>query len=166
MSTALLVIDVQNYFVGRRDTNVPEKIAWHIKESDYDHVLFVKFRNLPESNFHTILNFTDVQASPETDIHATLQPFLTDTNVFEKTTYSALKTKACADYLEVNKVTELDLCGFCHDAGVLATAFEAFDLGYNVHIIDNLCGVGSVRDDLEPAAKAIINRSLRRGKTR
>ena len=98
MSKALVVIDVQKYFVVDRAANLPNKIAWHIKENDYDHVLFLKFRNDPQSNFHKLLNFSEVTKAPATDIHETLTEFVTDNNVFEKTTYSAFKAEKFVEY--------------------------------------------------------------------
>jgi len=162
MSKALVVIDVQKYFVVDRAANLPNKIAWHIKENDYDHVLFLKFRNDPQSNFHKLLNFSEVTKAPATDIHETLTEFVTDNNVFEKTTYSAFKAEKFVEYLKEHEVDALDLCGISFDACVLSTAFEAFDLGYEVNILDHLCSVSSISSELEDAAKIIVTRDLRK----
>jgi len=161
MKRALLIIDVQNYFVREKYFNLPQKIVWQIKETDYDQVYFVKFRNDPVSNFHKLLQFKDVTGSPETDLHEALVPFATPENTFEKTTYSALKNKELLQRLTDDQITHLDLCGVSLDAGVLATAYEAFDLGLAVNILENLCAVSSVRSELFTAAMEIIRRDLR-----
>ena len=161
MAKVLVVVDVQNYFVVEKAIGLPEKIAWHIRESNYDQVLFVKFRNDSDSNFHRLLHFDEVTNAPDTDIHSALHEFATKDNTFEKTTYSAFKTDTFAQHLRTHNVTEIDLCGISLDACILATAYEAFDLGYQVEILDNLCSVSSVRHDLEDSALTIINRNLR-----
>ena len=168
MKKALLVIDVQNYFVTEKALELPQKIAGYLEESssDYDAVLFMKFRNDSASNFHTLLDFTEAKESPATDLHETLLPFVTSDNVFEKTTYSALKSEALRAYLCDNKIEELDMCGVSLDACVLASAYEAFDLGFKVRVLENLCSVSSARDDLMPAALIVINRNLRKRENR
>lgn len=166
MSHALLVVDVQNYFVTGKAEGLPERIAWHIKESSYDHILFAKFRNDPASNFHQLLHFTEATTAPATDLHPAIAEFATPENTFEKTTYSALKAPGLLSYLETKDVTRVDLCGISFDACVLATAYELFDLGYQLTILDNLCSVSSVRDDLKEAAQTIVDRDLRRRELR
>lgn len=168
MKKALIVVDVQKYFAVEQAKDLPKKIVGYLTDSasEYDVVLFTKFRNDPSSNFHTLLNFTDVTQSPDTDLHDELLPFVTDENTFEKTTYSAMKSQELMEYLSEHNVRELHLCGVSLDACVLATAFDAFDLGYDVSVLDNLCSVSSARDDLVPAARTIINRDLRRKENR
>jgi len=45
---------------------------------------------------------------------------------------------------------------------VLATAYEAFDLGYKMRILEDLSSVASERQDYEDSAKVIIARNLKR----
>lgn len=161
MST-LVVVDVQNYFSVHKAKNLPAKIASHVRESDYEHVLFVKFRNVPESSFHRILDFTEVTGSPATDLHPDVADLATPETTFEKTTYSAFKCQPFVAYLQEHNIAEFDVCGVSFDACVLATAFEAFDLGYKANVLDTLCSVSSVREDLVAAAETVINRNLRR----
>lgn len=159
---ALIVIDVQNYFAVERAESLPEKIAWHIRESAYDHVIFTRFRNDPDSNFHRLLGFTEATQEPATQLHPALQEFVGEAVIFEKTTYSALKAPGLREYLDTHGVTELDICGVSMDACVLATVYDAFDLGYAVHVLEHLCSVSSDRHDYEDAAKTIITRNLTR----
>ncbi len=168
MKKALLVIDVQNYFVTEKAVGLPQKIAWYIEaeQDSYDAVLFIKFRNDPASNFHTLLDFKEVTKAPATDIHPDLASFATQENTFEKTTYSAMKSEALMQYLTANDIKALDLCGISLDACVLATAFEAFDLGYYVEVLDNLCSVSTARDGLMESAQMIIQRDLRKREDR
>ncbi|MEL6804250.1 MAG: isochorismatase family cysteine hydrolase [Bacteroidota bacterium] len=166
MANALIVIDVQNYFVHERAASLPAKIASHIQYGEYDHVLFTAFHNQTESNFHRILNFTDVMKSPAVDIHETLSEYVAAERLFVKDTYSAMKVPALSTYLETHAVDTIYLCGINIDGCVLATAFEAFDLGYDITVLENLCSVASVRNDYMDAAKLIIYRNLSRDRVR
>lgn len=162
MSKALVVIDVQNHFAVEKAADLPAKIADYIKRSNYDHVVFTLFRNDPTSNFHKILKFKKVTGPPATAIHPALLPFTNSKNTFEKLTYSAFKAPAFERYIRDNKVTELDICGINIDGCVLATAYEAFDLGFKVKILEDLSSVASDRQDYENAAKTIITRNLKK----
>jgi nicotinamidase-related amidase len=162
MKSALIVIDVQKHFAVEKAEDLPEKIKHHIENTKYDHILFTKLKNIPSSNFFKILNWKKVTHAPATDLHPLLAPFANGQNTFEKTTYSAFKSKAFTDYLIKHNVGEIFICGINIDACVLATAFEAFDLGYKFKIIEELCSVASMRDDYEASAKTIITRNLKR----
>lgn len=162
MKKGLLVIDVQNYFAVEKAAELPQKIAGYIRSSSYDEILFTKFRNAEGSNFRTILEYDEVAEAPATDIHPLIEEFANKDNTFEKTTYSAMKAPGLIKRLEESGIQEIDICGISMDACILATGFDAFDLGYKVAILDNLCSVSSVREDLQDAAKVVINRNLRK----
>ncbi len=157
-----MVIDVQNHFAVEKASDLPAKIAHYIDKSNYDHVVFTTFRNDPESNFHKILEFKKSIGPPATDLHPVLLPYTNKQNVFVKLTYSAFKASAFEKYIKKNQITELDICGINIDGCVLATAYEAFDLGFKVKILEDLSSVASFRDDYEAAAKTIITRNLKK----
>jgi len=162
MKNALVVIDVQNHFAVEKAAGLPQKILAHIKKVPYDFMLFTKFRNDPGSNFHKILGYKKVTGPPATDIHPVLRPLSNKSNTFEKVTYSAFKDARFVDFLQSNDIKELFICGINIDGCVLATAYEAFDLGYKMKILEDLCSVASFRDDYEQSAKTIIARNLKR----
>lgn len=162
MKSALVVIDVQNHFATEKAHDLPEKIAAHMKQSDYDYVLFTLFRNDPRSNFHKILHWYKAMDSPAIDLHPALQEFSHPQNTFEKLTYSAFKAPGFVKFLEDHNIEQLDICGINIDGCVLATAYEAFDLGYKMRILENLSSVASERQDYEDSAKTIITRNLKR----
>ncbi len=162
MKSALVVIDVQNHFAVEKAADLPKKIAKHIRQKKYDHVLFTLFRNDPGSNFHKILKWEKATSKPAIDIHPELAPFSNSKNTFEKLTYSAFKIPAFVDYLKRNNITQLYICGINIDGCVLATAYEAFDLGYDVKILEDLSSVASFRQDYEDSAKTIIARNLKK----
>ena len=71
--TALIIIDVQNYFVNEHTKGIPEKIAQFINENKFDFVLFTKFVNHEGSNYFKLLNWHKCLGSPDTDIYPTLK---------------------------------------------------------------------------------------------
>ncbi len=57
MKRALLVIDVQRYFLKRSPPDLSAKIANYIRSSSYDFVGFTFFRNLEGSNWEKSLGW-------------------------------------------------------------------------------------------------------------
>jgi nicotinamidase-related amidase len=160
MKTALLVVDVQSYFVKEAPDGFATKIADHISNSSYDFVGFTIFRNTYNSNFVKSLGWEDCQDEEDTKLANELSPFIstTDTNVFSlKYTYSAMQALDLQETLRQRGIEEIVLCGIDTDACVLATAFEAFDLGYKVNVLFDLC---HSTGNLTKEAKAIISRNI------
>ncbi len=85
---ALIVIDVQNYYVNAHTKDLPEKIAQFIDSNKFDFVLFTKFINKKNSQFFKKLYWKKCTQSPDIDIHQELSRFVNKDNVFEKSTYS------------------------------------------------------------------------------
>jgi nicotinamidase-related amidase len=63
------------------------------------------------------------------------------------------------DFLSQNKISKLFFCGLDLDACVLASAFEAFDLGFDFEIFYDLSG-SSAKTDIDNSAKQIIKHNL------
>jgi len=159
MKSALIVIDVQNYFVNEHTKSIPEKIARFIDKNKFDFVLFTKFVNYKGSNYFKLLNWGKCLGSPDTDIYPTLEKFVSGSNLFEKASYSIFKSKDFADFLKRNSISKLYLCGIDIDACVLASAFDAFDLGYDVEVLTDL-SLSHSGERLDKAALEIIKKNL------
>ncbi len=101
---ALIIIDVQNYFVNELTKLIPEKIVKHINKVDYDFIVFTKFINKKGSNYFKILNWEKMLSGKETEIHNSLIKFCDKKNVFAKTSYSIFKAKGLNEYLRKNKI--------------------------------------------------------------
>ena len=140
MKTALVVVDVQNYFANKHTTKIAKKISDFISEhrQDFDFILFTKFVNKDDSNYVKLLNWEKCFSSPDTDIPSEFSEFVDEDNVFIKTAYSAFKSKKFCSFLKMNNIKKLFLCGIDTDACIVATAFDAFDLGYEVKILKDL----------------------------
>lgn len=159
MKSALVVIDVQNYFVNEHTKDLPNKIRKYIKENDFDFLIFSKEVNNKDSNFIKLLNWQKMLSSPDTDIHPILSDLAKPNNTFVKSTFSVFKNKKFPDFLKKNKITKLYFCGIDIDACLLATAFDAFDLGYDFEILRDLSKSHHGKP-LDDAALKIIKKNL------
>jgi nicotinamidase-related amidase len=155
----LLVVDVQNAFIKPKAKDLPERIRQRIQENPYDHLLFTQFINRKDSNFVKLLNWTKAFDPPDTDIVSALAPYTNDENVFEKSTYSAFKSAKLLEYLRTHGITLIEVCGIESDGCVLATAFEGFDLGYEMVVLRDLMRSTSTLND---ATENIIKRNIDR----
>ncbi|MEK7665366.1 MAG: isochorismatase family cysteine hydrolase, partial [Patescibacteria group bacterium] len=135
-----------------------------ISENEFDFILFTKFVNREGSNFFKLLNWKNCVGSPDTDIHHSLEKFVAKDNLFEKASYSIFKSDRFDDFLKLNQITKLSLCGIDIDACVLASTFDAFDLGYKVEVLTDL-SLSHSGERLDNAALAIIKKNLVGGKS-
>ncbi|MEK7095884.1 MAG: isochorismatase family protein [Patescibacteria group bacterium] len=160
MKKALLVIDVQKYFLEKASKGLPSKIADHIKSSKYEFLAFTTFRNIAGSNWEKSLGWKKCQSDKDLELPKEFENLVTPDNIFEKHTYSALKSPdKLLEHLRRLKIEEIDLCGIDTEACVLATAYDAFDQGFKTNV---LFGLSYSRSGLGAAAKAIINRTIQK----
>ena len=160
MPRALIVVDVQSYFIQSTPEGFVAKIVKHIKNSSYDSLIFTVFKNNSNSNFVKSLNWNSCLKDSDIQLASELLPFISNdkNNIYEsKSTYSALKSSGLKSFLLKNNIDKLDICGIDTDACVLATAFEAFDLGYRVNILFDLC---FSTGELEQEAYKILRRNI------
>lgn len=157
--TALIILDLQNCFITDKTKFLPQKIKKHIETQKYDFIVFSKFINSESSNFVKKLNWNKYKKSPDIDFVNELYKIALKNHIFEKSTYSIFKAKKFANFLNQNKISKLFFCGLDLDACVLASAFEAFDLGFDFEILYDLSG-SSAKININNSAKQIINRNL------
>ena len=157
--TALVVLDVQNIFITDSNKLLPDKIKKHIETQNYDFIIFSRFINSENSSFTQKLNWKEGNHSPAIDIVPELSELALKNHIFEKSTYSLFKSKNVVTFLAERNISKLFFCGVDLDACVLASAFEAFDLGFEFEILVGLTG-SSAKDDLNVSAKHIIKRNL------
>jgi nicotinamidase-related amidase len=156
---ALIVLDLQNCFITNKTKNLPQKIKKHIKKQNYDFVIFSKFINAENSNFVKKLDWHRCKKSPESDIVGELSEIASQNQIFEKQTYSIFKSKKFVDFLRKNKISKLYFCGLDTEACVIASAFEAFDLGFDYEILYDLTG-SSAKEKIWDSANQIMKRNL------
>ena len=160
-TNTIIFIDVQKCFVNKITDKLPQKIADHLEENSYAHVVFTQFVNKEDSNFIKQLNWHKAFGSPETDLDSRVSKFITDKNVFPKTSYSIFKSKDFLEFIKKENLNDFVFCGIDSDACVLASAFDAFDLGYKVKVLRNLCQSHSGKY-FHDAAVEIINKNIQK----
>ena len=158
MKTALVVIDVQNYFINQHTDWLPTRIVQHVKSRPYDLVILTKFRNKLGSNFTRILDWEKCFNSLETNLAAEMRA-LTDPVILNREGKTSAYTRELAGLLDKHGITKLYLCGVDTDACVLATAFDVFDSGRDFEIIEDLCA-STGGPEQHRAALRIIQKQL------
>lgn len=157
MKTALIIVDVQHFFLHNAPDDLVTNTARHIEEMNYDVIAFTVFRNTPNSNFVRSLNWAKCDSDEDTVLPEAFQDYVTDDNVFTRDTYSGFSGTDLDQYLRERGVKRVVLCGVDTDACVLATAFSAFDNGYLTDVNTDLTYSDG---GLEEEAQAIIRRSI------
>ncbi|MBI4223611.1 MAG: cysteine hydrolase [Deltaproteobacteria bacterium] len=159
MAKVLIVVDVQNYFVNEHTATLPAKIAKYLNEHSFPHILFTRTVNHPNSFFVKRLGWKKCFETPEIDIHETLLPFAKQAVIFDKATYSIFKYAPLLQFLRKNEIQKMSLCGIDTDACILASAYDGFDLGYEVSILSELTASHYGEVFMEAALK-IIRKNL------
>lgn len=138
-NTALLIVDVQNYFINERSETTIPKIKKYIQKNPSLKTAFTYFINKKKSPFYTQLKRKKCMQKPHTTIANSLQEYSNSENTFSKTSYSAFQSPMLIERLATNKIQNIQLCWFDTDSCILWTAFQWFDQGYQITTITNLC---------------------------
>ena len=155
----LVVIDVQKGYMKPEYAGLPDRIRKHIDHSGYDHILFGKFMNQKGSNFVRLLGQDNFYDPEETNIVPELADLAVPERTFERTAYSLFKSSKFRAYLEGEGIRRMDLCGLVADSCVLATAFEGFDLGYEMRVLRRPM---ETKENLIDPTEAIFKRNIDR----
>ena len=134
MKSLLLVIDLQNEFINKYTENLPDKIKEIIDNNKFDDVAFTRFINFKDSIFVKRLNWKGCLQDKEKKIVIDTK----NSKIFDKSIYSAVN-RELIDYINENKITEIYLCGIDTECCVLKTAFDLFELEYNVYVLKDYC---------------------------
>lgn len=148
MKKAIVIIDVQNMFINNKTKDIPEKITNHLEKNNYDYIIFTRFINDKESQIYKKLKWNKCFESPDIDIHLKLKKYVNQNNIFDKNVYSIFKQKELLKLFKENDINNIYLCGLNSDACVLASAFEGFDLGFNIVILKELTATFHGSDNL------------------
>lgn len=138
MTKAIVIIDVQNIFINNKTKDIPKKIADHLENNKYDYIIFTRFVNDKNSQIYKKLKWNKCFESPDIDIYLSLKSYANRNNTFDKNGYSIFKQKELLKLFKENNINNIYLCGLSSDACVLASAFEGFDLGFNIIILKEL----------------------------
>ena len=135
MKSLLLVIDLQNAFINQSTEKLPSKIEETIASNQYDDVAFTRFVNYEESLYVKKLNWRGCLSDEDKKIVINTNGY----QIFDKSIYSSV-TKEFIEYIHKNQITKIYLCGINTDCCVLKTALDLFELGFDIYVLENLCG--------------------------
>ncbi len=161
MKKALIVIDLEKGFITEHTRKIPLKIRNFIekKGNTYDLILFTQYKNNPKSNFVKHLRYRGFMNKNKYAIVEELSDFVTKGNLFTKDTYGSFVNRKLPDILKKNKISEVHIAGIDTEHCVLTFARDAFDRGYRVVVLKNLCGSHS-NPVLHKAALKIIKGNI------
>lgn len=145
---ALFVIDVQKGFLNKFTKDLPIKIAHFLekKKDTFDYIFFFKFINKQNSNWTNQLKWFGMLTAPSTDIVKELLKFTSKDNVFNKYAYfSAFKADKFIDFIKNKNISQIYICGLDTHACIFSSTLEAFEMGYNVKVIEDLCAASHGR---------------------
>lgn len=155
---AIIIVDVQECFIKAGNQYLPERIREHLHANEYDEIIFTRFINRVDSNFVSRKQWDECFDKKRTEIHHSLRDIANQSNVFLKTTYSSLKADGLLDFLRDKKISTLYICGLNLHACVLATLFDAFDLGFDYHLLIDLTDIHD--NATSQLAEKIIQKNL------
>ena len=140
MNKALIVIDVQKFFLDDKTKIVVGKIRSYLENNirRYSLVYFTVFKNDSDSPLWKISGWKECVGSPDTDVCEEIKEFTNANNLFYKNFLSALKVPEIRAGLKEHNVSEVDLCGFDTYCCVLATAYDLFDESIKPVVLENL----------------------------
>ena len=161
MNKALIVIDVQKYFITNETKPIVKRISKYLESNTnkYSAVYFTIFRNDTIAPLWKISEWEGCTDSPDTDICNEIKKFTNERNLFYKHILSAAKVPQLLERLKEKHITEADLCGFDTDCCVLATAYDLFDQGIKPIILENLTWSTS-EERLHKSAIQMIKRNI------
>ncbi len=158
MKSALIIIDVQKFFINQYTKTIPGKIAdfLNTKRDRFDFMVFTKFQNDPNSNWYKIMKWKKMTQNEETELVSDLLPFARQNYFFtKKAAFSIFRIKKFTDFLKKEKIIKLYICGLDTHACVYVSVMEAFERGYEVKLIEDLCAASHGFDFHQNALKAI-----------
>lgn len=134
MNKLLLIIDVQNGFLNKNTKIILPKIESLVKSKDFEYIAFTRFINEINSNWYKKLNYIGCLSKEEQEIPIDTQNY----KIFDKKIYSALNDEL-KNYIKINNIDEIYLCGFDTDACIQKTALDLFENNYDVYVLKDYC---------------------------
>ena len=161
MKKALIVVDVQKYFLIDKTKSIVKNIQRYLANNsrNYSSIYFTIFKNDTTSPLWQISKWKDCTASPDIEVCDEIKEFTNNENLFYKNYLSAAKVPQIREGLERNNISEVHLCGFDTDCCVLATAYDLFDQKIKPVILENLTWSTS-KENLHKSAIQMVKRNI------
>ena len=141
MKKALVIIDLQKGFINRLTQDLPKKVNKFIKSNGkkYDLLIFTQYINHSESNFVKQFNYKRFVKKNENGLASDIKEFVRKDNLFIKDTYGSFVNNKVLKVFKKYKIKEVHLAGIDTENCVLTFARDAFDRGYKVVALGDLC---------------------------
>ncbi len=134
MNSLLLIIDLQKVFINKNTRKLPKKINKIINDKKYNKIAFTRFNNFDDSIYVKKLKWKKCINVDDKKIMIGVG----NNRVFNKYIYSAVNEEFIK-FIKENNITNIYLCGIDIECCVLKTAFDLFELGYNVYVLKDYC---------------------------
>lgn len=134
MNSLLLIIDLQKVFINKNTRKLPKKINKIINDKKYNKIAFTRFNNFDDSIYVKKLKWKKCINVDDKKIMIDIG----NNKVFNKYVYSAVNEEFIK-FIKENNITNIYLCGIDIECCVLKTAFDLFELGYNVYVLKDYC---------------------------
>lgn len=134
--SCLFVVDVQNGFIRPATSYIVPRIKELLESSLFEHIIFTRFINTPDSAFVNILNWHKLFSPIEYKIVDEIQPFVK--LVFDKTVYTSIN-KNTINFIKKNNINQVFICGIDTDCCVLKTAVDLFEINIQPYVLEYYC---------------------------
>ena len=154
----LVVIDMQNGFLGEKSQHVIDSVVRLIEESQKRSipVVITRFHNREGSPYETLIGWRRLRSDTETDLTNELQN--TPGTIIDKDFYSAF-TVEFEKLLNENEWKTLILCGVATESCVMKTAVDAFERNLTPVVISDACA-SHAGVDVHDAGLMILGRFI------
>jgi len=143
---ALFIVDVQpRTFEERLPFDITERIAVFLQQQTYDAYVVAEYFAPPESMMwkQSEFQYSEAETGPTSEkILTALVDFDKDVLRIQKTNRSCFKSfqqDELRKFLQARQIGEIHFVGFDINDCVLASAYEAIDLGYYSFVLEELC---------------------------
>lgn len=136
MKTCLIIIDVQRGFLTEDTIHIPSMIQHMVSSMKFDHIVSTRFINTDKTPHYIYTGWHDLMDAESQQLDNYIESI--SERVFDKGTNSCLTTEL-RGYLIENHIDKLYFVGVNTDCCVLASAFDAFDSGFNFEILTQCC---------------------------
>ncbi|MFN6465116.1 MAG: isochorismatase family cysteine hydrolase [Nostoc sp. DedVER02] len=133
MNFCLFIIDIQNGFITQDTSHIPQRVKSLLEQNLFEHVIFTKFINTPNSPYVKYLNWHNLISLVEQKIVDEIEPFAQVT--FDKTIYTACNEETL-NFLNNNNIQKVFICGLDTDSCVLKTAIDLFENNINPYVLE------------------------------
>jgi nicotinamidase-related amidase len=140
-NAVLFVVDAQNGFRNQATAPTIRRIVPLVRDWTAAGlpVIFTKYHNYPGSKFERLLDWTECQHAPATDLIDELTPYSEKAlAVADKTGYSVF-TAEVAKLVDEYRWTDLMFCGFDTDTCILKSVADAFEREHTPWLIRDAC---------------------------